>query len=470
MNPRLLSVIWKYITENRILIEGFLRSPMMDNHSKKLYYESDLDKRISSLKLIELITIVFFFLFFFYDLLKENDEALFIKESRLDMILISIIMLPFYIGLFFKQFKKHLHLWLFIHLFLIGTFVLASVYLFRTRVSMFHNFVGICVLIIAISTAFRLKSIYLSICVFYYITVFNVIIFYPDHGYRDSFFEKWDSLPIDLNIWFVSITLVSILLKIFIENHLKENFIHNMNLDNQQKELQEAINVKNRFINIITHDIKNLVSSQYTLSNMLSERHKGMPEEKRDEIIKLIDSSAFRTIEILDEVMIWAQTQQNRIKLQPKEYPLDLLIKKTIDLIMQTATYKEIKLVLQSKGPINLVVDENCFNTILRNIIGNAIKFSNKGGQIIICPRKTEKNVFVDITDNGVGMSDEIKDSLFKVDKMATTPGTFGEEGTGLGLILCLELARLNHGTLHVDSTLGKGTTITMEFSQIGYS
>jgi signal transduction histidine kinase len=147
---------------------------------------------------------------------------------------------------------------------------------------------------------------------------------------------------------------------------------------------------------------------------------------------------------------------------------VEKLVLKTTGLLEQNANNKEIKLKTQIEDDLHIVIDENSFSTILRNLIGNAIKFSNRGSDIIIKALKADHKLFIKVIDFGTGMSENTKANLFKVDKMVTTPGTYGEEGTGLGLILCQELARLNHGIITIESQLDKGTTMTVAFDQIG--
>ena len=130
----------------------------------------------------------------------------------------------------------------------------------------------------------------------------------------------------------------------------------------------------------------------------------------------------------------------------------------TIDLLKQTANNKEIKLT-SSIDPKSLVrADKNMVQTAVRNIISNAIKFTNKGGEITIVSKLVNNFIEIYIEDNGVGIADNNLKKLFKIDENITTKGTANEEGTGLGLLLCKEMIEKQGGEIFVESEIGKGS------------
>jgi len=105
--------------------------------------------------------------------------------------------------------------------------------------------------------------------------------------------------------------------------------------------------------------------------------------------------------------------------------------------------------------------------TVLRNLISNAIKFTDVNGNVAIKSFEKNKKVYLEVVDSGVGMDENSKNNLFKIGLQHSTIGTNGEKGTGLGLILCFELMELNNGKIFVESEKDKGTKFTLEFDLI---
>jgi signal transduction histidine kinase len=127
-----------------------------------------------------------------------------------------------------------------------------------------------------------------------------------------------------------------------------------------------------------------------------------------------------------------------------------------------TAEEKNIELIREVERDTYVYADNNMLNTIMRNLVSNALKFTDQSGKIIISAKDFEDDrLLVSVTDTGIGMSDEAKDKIFRIDSKYSTPGTNNEQGTGLGLILCKELVEKNNGEIFVESEKGKGTTFS---------
>lgn len=126
------------------------------------------------------------------------------------------------------------------------------------------------------------------------------------------------------------------------------------------------------------------------------------------------------------------------------------------------AENKNIHISTDMPRAVNVYADEDMIETILRNLISNAIKFTGAGGDVTISIYKKEENVLAEVSDNGVGIKEESLSRLFRIDSQVLTQGTNQEEGTGLGLILCKEFAEMNKGRISVESTPGKGSRFTL--------
>ena len=192
---------------------------------------------------------------------------------------------------------------------------------------------------------------------------------------------------------------------------------------------------------------------------MLLENHTKYDEQKREEFIKLIANSANETLKLLNNLLDWARTQTDGIVFNPKNHKLEEIF---IELIAQNENYandKNIKLYNVLPKDINVFADFDMLNTILRNLISNAIKFTHRNGEIKITAEQTNNNVTISVTDTGVGISKENQEKIFDISEKMTTEGTENETGTGLGLLLCKEFVETHNGKIWIESEVGNGAT-----------
>ena len=145
----------------------------------------------------------------------------------------------------------------------------------------------------------------------------------------------------------------------------------------------------------------------------------------------------------------------------PAPHKLADIIGETLDLLGPQAALKGISITHEVDRSLIVSIDKNMFSTIIRNLVSNAIKFTNKGGTIKIKIDYKDQLLTCSIKDDGVGMDSHKLDKLFRIEEKVSTPGTNNEQGTGLGLILCKEFVDLHHGEIKATSELGKGTNIT---------
>lgn len=181
-----------------------------------------------------------------------------------------------------------------------------------------------------------------------------------------------------------------------------------------------------------------------------------------------MNRAAGKEFNLLENLLIWARCQTGRIDYLPVELDLNKIIREVVLLFALNAANKGIEIVMNIPVNTQVFADFNMLNTILRNLIGNSVKYTNKGGKIIIESELLKDFLQVEITDNGIGMSDEIKASLFKIDSQGTTEGTAGERGSGMGLLLVKEFVNINGGTVNVESAPDKGSSFvfTLKRSQ----
>lgn len=226
--------------------------------------------------------------------------------------------------------------------------------------------------------------------------------------------------------------------------------------------LQETINTKDRFFSIIAHDLKNPMNAMLGFSDLLMKNWAEFEDFKKQKFIGIINTSTNNLFTLLTNLLDWSRSQTGDIKITFEKININSLISENIALLDGQANKKNIQLEHLSISNNNLEVwaDNNMLNTVIRNIISNAIKYTPDKGKIEISAVSSENNsVNIIISDNGIGMTNEQINTLFKADKNHSTPGTNNEKGTGLGLIVCNEFIVKNNGKIFVNSKLGDGTT-----------
>ncbi|MCX6310394.1 MAG: PAS domain-containing sensor histidine kinase [Bacteroidetes bacterium] len=226
----------------------------------------------------------------------------------------------------------------------------------------------------------------------------------------------------------------------------------------QNKELQKLNSTKNLFISILGHDLRDPFNSLLVLSNLLKDNLRNYDIDKIETFVKNINEVSISTINLLEELLLWVKTQTGQLIFEPQELNLPEICNEILGLLDLSINKKNI--LIKKIFPLDLVFygDKNMVKFIIRDIVSNAIKFTNPGGQITIAAQQKNENVEISIEDNGVGMTAIQKQKLFDISKMQSTLGTKKEVGTGLGLIICKEFVDKHSGKIGVESEKEKGT------------
>ena len=232
-----------------------------------------------------------------------------------------------------------------------------------------------------------------------------------------------------------------------------------LKIEKQRDELKTLNSTKDKFFSIIAHDLKNPFHAIIGFTDFLTQNFPRVKDVEKQRILDLINSTSRSTFNLLENLLNWARTQTNAIKFNPRVFNIFEVINENIKLLQISANKKNIT--INNKIPeLELVfADINMINTVVRNILTNALKFTNEGGDVTINAKIQDKMIEISISDTGVGIDKETLDGLFSLDDYKTSIGTSGETGTGLGLIICQEFLKKNNGTISAKSDLGKGTT-----------
>lgn len=230
---------------------------------------------------------------------------------------------------------------------------------------------------------------------------------------------------------------------------------HQQEMETRSEELERLNQVKDKFFSIISHDLRSPINA---LAGLLDLLDKGAV--KPDELSKHIHELKSRfnhTRTLLNNLLDWTLLQMDKLNLQPTRIDLQKIVDENIQLL---GSVPNKQIVLHNKVPAGTIgyADSNTVNLVLRNLMTNAIKFTNDGGKVIISAADRETELLISVQDNGVGMNDEVLKILFDKTAPYTTRGTANEKGTGLGLILCKEFVEKNGGKIFVESEVGKGS------------
>ena len=215
---------------------------------------------------------------------------------------------------------------------------------------------------------------------------------------------------------------------------------------------------KNRFISILGHDLKSPFNNLLGLSEVLIGEITSLKTEEIEDIAKDIQKSAKIANKLLDDILMWARTQQGKIPFKPQILNFKDIFKSTLEIFTPNASAKNITINYSATDEINVFADIDMIKTVLRNLVSNAIKFTNNGGSINIDAKQNSENVIISVSDNGIGIPPENLTKLFDISEVITTTGTAKETGTGLGLLLCKEFVEKHGGKIWVESEVGKGS------------
>ena len=243
---------------------------------------------------------------------------------------------------------------------------------------------------------------------------------------------------------------MSILIIIFFFEYAK---IHSK----AEKELVELNENKNKFFSIISHDLRNPVKNIVLMAQLLTEPQNSKSYDPL-KIATMIQGSANNLSSLLDNLLKWSRLQMNKIEFIPEKLDLYKIVDDVIRHQKVNAGQKNISLRNNINPGIYAFVDQNMITTVLRNLISNGIKFTEKGGIIELGAVLINNEIELSVSDNGVGMPKEVVDKVFSIDFKLSTKGTNKEEGTGLGLKLVKEFIEKNKGKVRAESELTKGS------------
>lgn len=223
-------------------------------------------------------------------------------------------------------------------------------------------------------------------------------------------------------------------------------------------ELQKLNNDKDKLFGIIAHDLKNAFNIIIGFSELLLNGVKNQDKDEISEFAKSIHDTGNQTYKLLENLLEWAMLEQGKIAYSPQEFNLYHQVNEIFEFLYEQAENKQISLISEIRHNFKIFADEKMIQTIFRNLISNAIKFSYKGSKITVSANSTETGIEFAVSDQGMGIKKEDIEKILRSDITFSTAGTEKEKGTGLGLMLCKEFINKQNGQFLIESEFGKGS------------
>jgi signal transduction histidine kinase/Tfp pilus assembly protein PilF len=231
---------------------------------------------------------------------------------------------------------------------------------------------------------------------------------------------------------------------------------HQEEMQRRSEELEQLNEVKDKFFSIISHDLRSPINALAGIMDLLDKG--AISPAELPTAIKELKSRFNHTRSLMNNLLDWTVLQMDKMHLQAGSVLLKKIVDENIELL---GSIQSKKVNMINRVPENAIgyADSNTINLVIRNLMTNAIKFTNDGGEIIVAAESKENEWLVSVKDNGIGMNDDIQKKLFDKINPYSTRGTANEKGTGLGLILCKEFVEKNGGRIWVESNIDKGST-----------
>jgi two-component system sensor histidine kinase/response regulator len=228
-----------------------------------------------------------------------------------------------------------------------------------------------------------------------------------------------------------------------------------------KNDLLQLINSeKDKFFSIIAHDLRGPLSAFVAATQIITEDIQTMTIEEIRDITNNMKSSATNIYGLLENLLEWSRLRRGGTDFIPVKFKLKKKIDECIAVLAESSRKKGIEIIINISDELVVLADSHMFEAVIRNLVSNAIKFTNKGGKVSVTAGYNNDHIIeIKISDSGIGMTPELRERLFKLNEKTNRPGTEGELSTGLGLLLCKDFVEKHNGKLWVDSEVGKGST-----------
>lgn len=240
-------------------------------------------------------------------------------------------------------------------------------------------------------------------------------------------------------------------------------------LQQANQELQELNATRDKFFSIIAHDLRAPFDALMNFPEIMLMRFDTMSQERMREMLERMHQTARSTYQLLQNLLTWARMQKGHLPYEPQPVRLKDTAAQVFRVLGENARQKNLTLVNTIAQEILVQADPSMAETVLRNLVSNALKFTPSGGQITLAAQAAPQPNFIEVsvTDTGVGIAAEDIEKVFRLDAKHSTRGTANERGSGLGLMLCREMVQKHGGEISIRSAVGEGTTVAFTLPKL---
>lgn len=232
----------------------------------------------------------------------------------------------------------------------------------------------------------------------------------------------------------------------------------NQLIEQSEQELRVLNASKNKFFSIIAHDLKNPLHNVLGYSFLLNKDYDRFSEDERRNFALKIHQSTNNIFRLLQNLLEWSRSQTGRLNFSPAVIEYQRVLDNSLSVLRSLADQKNIRINVKNDPELKIFADPLMIETVMRNLINNAIKFTPEGGEVEVSAKLEDGQILVSVSDTGIGIPEEDTKNLFRIDSKVKRKGTNNEDGSGLGLILCHEFVNKHNGKIWVESTPGKGS------------
>lgn len=247
-----------------------------------------------------------------------------------------------------------------------------------------------------------------------------------------------------------------------IQRDVTERKLTEARLKKLNEELRQSDIEKNKLFSIIAHDLRSPLHGLLGLTEVLSTDAESLDKTEIVRFSRELHITAMSIYKLIENLLDWSLVQKGKLTFRPVRTGLYPILQQCIAEVDQKAIQKEIRIINNVVKTQMIFADEKMICSVFRNLITNAIKFSNRGGSVVITSETTDKTVNISVHDDGIGIPDDLRERLFITGEKVRRTGTEKEPSSGLGLLLCKEFINKHNGTLSVASEEGKGSTFTI--------
>ena len=378
--------------------------------------------------------------------------SLVLKSSSVTVIatitLLCLLLLLYYL----VRFKKMYNLFT-IPLIIVSFIGISVIWIFDGGINGSDLIIAYVIFILALIIVPSRRRIYLlALFIFLIIVIYLIQLYRPDQitGFASEQARWTDSIITAI----YSSCFIFLIIRFLLRNYELEK----KRAEDNGMKLRKLNADKDLFISILAHDLRNPFNTLLGLSEILLEDVHTQDTATTRKHVEIMHTLSRTTYDLLEDLLLWAKSQSGNLELKPGDIDFVNTCQKIVETMRIVALSKKITVNYAATQPVRVIVDEDMLKVVLRNLVSNAIKFTNSGGEVNILTEQTASFLTVTVSDNGVGIKPETINTLFDISKKVTTSGTANEKGTGLGLMLCKEFIERNGGKIWVESVPGKGS------------